>query len=40
LRADFKNARKFLKWKPSINFKSLVHEMVDSDIIKLKNNKY
>jgi GDPmannose 4,6-dehydratase len=32
LRADFRKAQKILKWKPKINFKMLVHEMVDHDI--------
>ena len=34
LRANFKKAQKILKWKPKINFKILVHEMVDHDISK------
>ena len=36
LRANFKKAKKYLKWQPKISFKSLVHEMVDHD---LKNTK-
>ena len=32
LRADFKKAKKILKWSPKISFKSLVHEMVDYDL--------
>ena len=32
LRADFKKAKKILKWSPRISFKSLVHEMVDHDL--------
>ena len=32
LRANFKKAQKILKWKPKIDFKSLVYEMVDHDI--------
>ena len=32
LKADFKKAKKILKWKPKINFKSLVHEMIDHDL--------
>ena len=30
-------ARKELKWKPKINIKSLVKDMVDSELIKLRN---
>ncbi len=33
--ADYKKAKKILKWKPKITFKSLVTEMVNSDISKL-----
>lgn len=36
LRANFKKAKKYLKWQPKISFKSLVKEMVDYD---LKNTK-
>ena len=32
LKADFSRAKKILKWKPKIKFKSLVHEMVDFDM--------
>ena len=32
LRADFKKAKKILKWKPKISFKSLVEEMVKNDL--------
>jgi GDPmannose 4,6-dehydratase len=32
LRADFKKAKKILKWKPKISFKSLVVEMVKNDL--------
>ena len=32
LKANFKKAQKILKWKPKIDFKSLVYEMVDHDI--------
>ena len=32
LRANFKKAKKILKWSPKISFKSLVHEMVDYDL--------
>ena len=32
LKADFKKAKNILKWKPKINFTSLIHEMVDSDL--------
>ena len=32
LKADSKKAKSRLKWKPSINFKSLVNEMVDHDL--------
>ena len=35
--ADFKKAKKILKWKPKISFKSLVTEMVSNDISKLDN---
>ena len=31
LKADFKKAKKILKWKPQISFRSLVHEMVNHD---------
>ncbi len=34
LKANFNKAKKILNWKPKINFKSLVHEMVDSDLNK------
>ena len=34
--ADFSKARRILKWKPKISFKSLVTEMVYNDISKLK----
>ena len=32
LKADFKKAKKILKWSPKISFKSLVREMVDHDL--------
>ena len=32
LRANFKKAKKYLKWQPKISFKSLVQEMVDHDL--------
>ena len=32
LKADYKKAKNILKWKPKINFTSLIHEMVDSDL--------
>ncbi len=32
LKADFKKAKKLLKWKPQISFKSLVLEMVNHDL--------
>ena len=32
LKANFNKAKKILNWKPKINFKSLVHEMVDYDL--------
>jgi len=35
LRADYKKAKKLLKWKPQISFKSMIHEMVDFDIDQL-----
>ena len=34
--ADYKKARRILKWKPKIPFKSLVAEMVYNDITKSK----
>ena len=34
LKADYKKAKNILKWKPKINFTSLIHEMVDSDLNK------
>ena len=34
LRADFKKAKTLLKWKPQINFKSLINEMVNFDLNK------
>jgi GDPmannose 4,6-dehydratase len=34
--ADYKKARKILKWKPTINFKALVKNMVDEDLKLLK----
>ena len=34
--ADFRKARRILKWKPKISFKSLVTEMVNNDISKPK----
>ena len=36
LQADFKKAKKILKWKPKTSFKQLVHRMVDFDINQLK----
>ena len=36
LQADFKKAKKNLKWKPKTSFKQLVHQMVDFDINQLK----
>jgi GDPmannose 4,6-dehydratase len=35
-----KKAKKILKWKPNCNFKSLVKEMVLSDLESLKKNKF
>ena len=32
LKASSKKAKKILKWKPSVNFKTLVEEMVDHDL--------
>ena len=32
LKADFRKAEKLIKWKPKINFKSLVTEMVEHDL--------
>ena len=37
LRGDYSKAKRLLHWKPKINFKSLVKEMVEQDIINLKN---
>ena len=34
LKADFKKAKKILKWQPKIDFKSLIHEMVNFDLNK------
>ncbi len=36
LRADYTKAKKILKWKPSINFKGLVKEMVLEDLKRFK----
>ena len=36
LRANSIKAYKVLKWKPKITFKSLIKEMVDSDLSKFK----
>tara|TARA_Y100001958_G_C21178531_1_gene508876 strand:+ start:392 stop:1351 length:960 start_codon:yes stop_codon:yes gene_type:complete len=32
LKADYRRAKKILRWKPKISFRSLVHEMVDFDL--------
>ena len=32
LKANFNKAKKILKWKPTISFKSLVREMVEYDL--------
>jgi GDPmannose 4,6-dehydratase len=37
LKANFNKAKKILKWKPTITFKSLVKEMVDHDLNKKIN---
>ena len=37
LRADYRKAKRLLKWKPSISFKTLVNEMVDHDLKKTSN---
>ena len=37
LLGDYSKAKRLLHWKPKINFKSLVKEMVEQDIINLKN---
>ena len=37
--ADFKNAKKELKWRPKIGFKELVKTMVDEDIVYLSSNQ-
>ena len=34
LKANSSKAERYLRWKPQISFKSLVHEMVDSDLNK------
>ena len=39
LRGNYNKAKKKLKWKPKINFKNLVREMVTRDIENLKNGK-
>ena len=36
LKANYKKAKKILKWKPKISFRSLVHEMVDFDLRLIK----
>ena len=36
LKADYLKAKKILKWKPKISFRSLVNEMVDSDLRLIK----
>ncbi len=36
LKADYKKAKKILKWKPKISFRSLVNEMVDFDLKLIK----
>jgi len=36
--ADFKKAQKKLKWKPKVNFRELVINMVEEDIKLIKNN--
>ena len=33
---NYKKAKKILKWKPRISFRSLVNEMVDSDLRLIK----
>ena len=38
LMADYSKAKKILKWKPTITFKKLVTDMVDSDIKFIENN--
>jgi len=40
LRANYKKAEKKLNWKPSIDFKNLVKQMVDEDIEFVRNSKY
>ena len=40
LKANYKKAKKVLKWKPKISFRSLVHEMVDFDLRLIKYNIY
>ena len=37
LKGNPQKALKYLKWKPKINFKNLIKEMVHSDIEKFKN---
>ena len=36
--ADSRKAKKILKWKPKVSFKSLVIEMLKNDLPKIKNN--
>ena len=40
LRANYKKAEKKLNWKPNIDFKNLVKQMVDEDLEFVKNIKY
>jgi len=40
LRANYKKAEKKLNWKPNIDFKNLVKQMVDEDLEFVKNSKY
>ncbi len=39
LKGNYNKAKKLLKWKPKINFKNLIKEMVEEDIKNLKNGK-
>jgi len=40
LKANYKKAKKKLNWKPTVNFKNLVKQMVDEDIKFVENSKY
>lgn len=40
LKANYKKAKKKLNWKPSVDFKNLVKQMVDEDIKFVENSNY